>query len=274
MRKYKNNWILFFVLLIIVIIVDFPVITMILNSFKSNSEILSSYSIWPHKFTFENYVSMNKFSKIWIYICNSFIVSISGTIVCVILAAFAGFVLSRFRSPFIRGYSRFLLIMQMFPLILVLIPLFVLFKNLKLLNTYYCLIIIYSATNLAFSTWMYKGFFDSIPKELEEASWIDGCSKLACLFKIILPISGPGITSVAIFTFLNCWNEYMIANIFIRNSDRMTMPVGIQMFMQQSTTDWGSLMSAATIAVIPVFIIFLFFQKYIVNGMLSGAVKG
>jgi binding-protein-dependent transport system inner membrane component len=128
--------------------------------------------------------------------------------------------------------------------------------------------------NLPFATWMFEGFFDAIPRELEEAAFVDGSSRFGSLIRIVLPLSGPGTAAVTIFTFLLCYNEFLIANIFLRDPDTMTIPVGIQMFMAQYSTDWGSLMAVASLASIPTIVFFLFVQKYMVQGVVAGAVKG
>lgn len=271
----KTKYFLFFIILVITLFIDFPVIFVIINSFKSTSEIMvSSNSLIPKHFTAGNYISMFSNTKMPAFIINSFVVTAVGTSVSILVSALAGFVISRFSFVFVRGYSRFLLMLQMFPLILSLIPLFILFKKVGISNTYFSVIIIYVSMNLPFATWMFKGFFDSIPKELEQAAWIDGCSKIQTFMKIVLPISGPGIIAVAIYSFLLCWNEYMIANIFLRKNELMTIPVGIQMYIQQFSTDWGGMFAGATTAMIPAFIIFVFFQRYIVAGVAAGSIKG
>jgi ABC-type glycerol-3-phosphate transport system permease component len=162
----------------------------------------------------------------------------------------------------------------MFPLILTLIPLFILFRNLGLVNTRTSVVLIYTVVQLPFATWMFKAFFDAIPRELEEAAMIDGTSRFGAFWRIVLRLSGPGIAAVTIFTFLFSYNEYLIASIFLRDEAKMTIPVGIQMFMQQYQTDWGSLMAAATLAMLPTFVLFMVVQKYMVYGAVAGAVKG
>ncbi len=277
MKKGKklNRFILFLIILVFTIIIDFPILFVIINSFKSTSEIMmSSNSILPKQFTFDNYISMYLNSKMLIFIRNSFFVTSIGTALSIIVAGMAGFIMSRYKYIMVKGYSNFLLMMQMFPLILSLIPLFILFKKAGIVNTHMGVISIYLSMNLPFATWMFKGFFDSIPKELEQAAWIDGYSKAQSFVRIVLPISGPGIIAVAIYSFLQCWNEYMIANIFLRKDELMTIPVGLQMFIQQYTSDWGGMFAAATTAMVPAFIIFIFFQKYIVSGVAAGSVKG
>ncbi|PLS09659.1 carbohydrate ABC transporter permease [Neobacillus cucumis] len=272
--KKRKKIVLFWVMVVLTILVNFPIITMLLNSFRTTSEIMSSKSILPSKITFSNYIHLGSSTNFGAYFKNSLIVALSGTLISIIIAAFAGYAMSRYRSRFISGYSQSLLLLQMFPGILVLIPLFIMFRNVGLVNTYWSVILLYITGNLPFAIWMYKGFFDSIPKELEEASWIDGCSRLQSFLRITLPLSGPGIAAVGIFSFLFSWNEYLVASTFLRGDDLMTIPVGIQMFMQQFSTDWGSLTAAATLAMMPPFIFSLFVQKHMVHGAVAGSVKG
>lgn len=272
--KRLRKWGLFCTLLIIVFLVNLPIIMMIFNSFKPTSEILSSKSFFPKHPSFDNFIYLNSRAKFWVYFKNSLIVAVIGTIASIVIAAFSGYALSRYRSKLISVYSNSLLLLQMFPLILVLIPLFIMFRNLNLINTYFAVCLLYITAHLPFAIWMYKGFFDAIPKDLEEAAWIDGCTRSQGFAKVVLPISGPGIAAVAIFSFIFSWNEYLIANVFLRKNELMTIPVGIQMFMQQYATDWGSLSAAATLAMLPAFIIFLFVQKYMVHGAVAGSVKG
>ena len=162
----------------------------------------------------------------------------------------------------------------MFPMMLMLIPLFLIYKALNLYNSPWSVIISYTCTNLPFSIWMLKGFFDSISFEIEEAAMIDGCSQMQTLRRIILPISMPGIATVGIFTFLNSWNEYTLASIFLRDQNIQTLTVGLQKFVMQNSNSWGEMMSAATIATIPTLIFLLFAQKYLISGLTAGSVKG
>jgi ABC-type glycerol-3-phosphate transport system permease component len=182
--------------------------------------------------------------------------------------------MSRFRARLLAGYNQALLMVQMFPLILAIIPLFIFFRSLNLVNNFVPVILVYTVTQLPFATWMLRSYFDSIPKELDEAATMDGASPLRAFVQIILPLTLPGIVAVAIFSFLFSYNEFFISSIFLRDEDRMTVPVGIQSFMQQYGTDWGSLMASATLAMVPTLILFLFIQKFMVSGATAGAVKG
>jgi len=189
-------------------------------------------------------------------------------------AGLAGFAMSRFRARILGPYNQGLLIVQMFPLILAIIPLFIFFRSLNMVNNFIPVILVYTVTQLPFATWMLRSYFDSIPRELDEAAKVDGCSPLRIFLQIILPLAVPGIVAVAIFSFLFSYNEFFISSVFLRDDSRMTMPVGIQSFMQQYSTDWGSLMASATLAMVPTLILFLFIQKYMMSGATAGAVKG
>ena len=270
---YKRNWFLSMLMLVIVVIINLPIITQVLNSFRSSSQILMK-GFFNSTYTFDNYIYLATKTKIWIYFLNSIIVTVSASAVSVVVSAMAGFALSRFKSRLVSAFSMLLLLLQMFPLILALISLYILFSKLSLTNTYFGIVLIYIAISLPFTTWMYKGFFDSIPKELEEASWIDGCTRVMTLFKIILPLSRPGMIAVSIYSFLLSWNEFMMANIFLRKNELMTIPVGIQMFVQQYSTDMGGITAATTLAIVPVFLFIIFGQKYLVGGAITGGVKG
>ncbi len=270
-----RKWLLTLLMLILVLILDYPIFAIFLNAFRTTTEILSTTSIIPQHATLENFAYLTARTNFWGFFASSLIVAGLGTVISIICAGAAGYVLSRYHKlRFVSNYSRGLMLVQMFPIILALIPLFIIFKVAGLVNTYYSVILVYTVLNLPFATWMFEGFFDAIPRELEEAAFVDGCSRFRSLTRIVLPLSGPGTAAVTIFTFLLCYNEFLIASIFLRDPDTMTIPVGIQMFMQQYSTDWGSLMAAASLASIPTIVFFLFVQKYMVQGVVAGAVKG
>ncbi len=273
-RRRRTRAGLFLLLLLISLVVNLPIILMVLNSFKTNSEILSSSRILPRVATLINYQQLSSRTNFWAYFRNSVIIAVGATVASVVIAVFAGYALSRYRTAAIAVYSQALLMFQMFPLILVLIPLFILFRNLHLIDSYLGVIVIYTTVHLPFATWLSKGFFDGIPRELDEAAWIDGCSRLQGFLRVILPLTRPGIVAIAIFSVLFSWNEYLIASIFLRSKEFLTVPVGIQSFIQEYQTDWGSLMAAATLTMIPVLLFCLAAQKHLVHGAVAGSVKG
>lgn len=261
-------------MVVVVLLINFPVIVIVLNSFQTTENIMLFRGVIPERFTTANYEFLLGKTAFLTFLRNSVIVSGGSTLLGIVGAALAGYALSRFGSPVLTTYSRSLFVIQMFPIILALIPLFVFFRTLGLINSPVPVVIIYTVVHLPFATWMAKAFFDTIPRELEEAALIDGCTKFQAFRRIVLPLSGPGMAAVAIFSFLFSYNEFFVGSVFLRDESAMTVPIGIQMFMQQYSTDWGSLMAAATMTVVPTFVLFLMVQKYIVYGAISGGVKG
>jgi ABC-type glycerol-3-phosphate transport system permease component len=270
----RRRRILFVVLGAATLIINLPILLMVLNSFQTTDQLMTARRLIPEQPTIANYLYLSQRTAFWTYLSNSMLISFASTIVSATIASLAGYALSRYRGAVTAIYSQALFVVQMFPIILALIPLFVLFRSLGLINSPLSVIILYSVVHLPFATWMARSFFDSIPRELEEAALIDGCSAFGAFARIVLPLSGPGLAAIAIFSFLFSYNEFFVANLFLKDQSAMTLPVGIRMFMQQYSTDWGSLMAAATVTLVPTFILFLFVQKYIAYGAVSGGVKG
>lgn len=276
MRRHKLlvRWSLFALACLLVIVIDMPIISLILNSFRSTAEILSSASLVPKTPSLVNYAYVAQRTSFFRYLLNSLVMAGGGMALSIVAATLAGYVLSRFRTPVFRGYATGLFLVQMFPILLALIPLFILFRKLNLINTYYSVIIMYTVAQLPFATSMFRAFFDGIPQDLEEAARIDGANRMQSFGLVVLPLAGPAIAAVAIFAFLFSYNEYLIAAVFLRRESLFTIPVGIQQFMQQYATDWGSLMAAAVMAMLPTFVLFLFIQKYMMYGAIGSGVKG
>jgi ABC-type molybdate transport system permease subunit len=167
-----------------------------------------------------------------------------------------------------------LLLLQMLPSMLVMVPIFLIYKGLNINNTLFGLIVCYATSSLAFCIWMLKGFFDSVPFEVEESAMIDGCSQFSSFVRIILPVSTPGLATVAIFSFVRAWNEYVMARILIQSDELKTINLGLQKFVQEFQVDWSLLSAGAVIATVPTILFLLFAQKYLVQGLTSGAIKG
>ncbi len=263
-------------LAIMLFIILFPIMYMIITSLKSSGEILVNRSLVPKEISLENYreiVIKTNFGK---YTLNSLYVAIIVTIWTTIFASMTGYVIALYKNKniFFNIFSKLLLVLQMFPIMLMIIPLYRTFSLFELLNSKNALVIIYGTFSLPFSIWLLSGFFEGFPRELAESGRIDGCNKLEIFIKLVIPISSPGIASAAIFTFINSWNEFMIANIFIQSDSEKTIPLGLTNFILQFGSEWGNLMAAATITIIPVSIFLVFTQKYIVQGLTAGAIKG
>lgn len=272
-KRRTVRWVLFAVLCIVFLITYLPIFTIIGNSFRSLEDILSK-GFFESSYNLDTYKKLLSNPQFVGYLKNSLIISLISAAANICIATLAGYALSRFRSRLTAGYSNLLLLLQMFPLILCAVPLFIVFRNAHLMNTHLSIIILYTATSLPFTTWMFRGYFDEIPEEVEQAAWIDGCGRLQSFLRIVLPLSGPGIASVSIYSFLQGWNEFFLANIFLMDDSKRTLPVGISMFINQFSTDYARLSCAAVLAMIPTFIFFFVGQKYIVGGAIAGSVKG
>lgn len=265
------------ILIIASIIAIFPVLWIISTSFKPYNEVFSTtINIIPDNFTLENYkYVLSKNDHIFLtWIRNSAIIAISTTVFSVFLSATAAYALSRYKFIGHKATMYMFLLTQMFPGALLLIPLYNLMNSFGLLNTHLGLILAYSTVAVPFSVWMLKGFFDTIPYELEEAARVDGLSHFGTFYKIVLPLSLPGISVTAFYAFITAWNEFMVALTFMNSEEMYTIPIGLQQFVNQFNTDWHYMAAGAVIITIPVLILFLFAQKYLVSGLTAGGTKG
>lgn len=274
-RILINKTVIILALILIIFLINIPTWSMFGTALKTRNTALKDIRLFPSisewslegmKYVLEKDFGLN--------ILNSFIVSMVVTLSCILVASMAGYSLSRFKGKFFRMYGICMLVLQMFPIMLLLIPLFSIFRTLGMIDTPWSIILSYLTLNLPFSIWMLRGFFNTIPYEMEEAAMVDGCTQFQALFRTVIPLSMPGVSTVAIFTFINCWNEYTLASIFLRNSKLFTLCLGLQKFVQQFTSDWAALASAASLATIPTLIFLLLAQKYLIQGMTAGAVKG
>jgi multiple sugar transport system permease protein len=264
----------FVLLLIAVFLIDLPFIAQIGNSLKGSSEILANPGLLPRALSLENYAYVLTRSQFGLQLVNSLVNSGAATLFTIVFASLGGYVVSRFQGKVFTAYAVSLQVLIFFPFIMMLIPMFMLFKTLRLLNTPYSVIIAYVALNLPVSIWLQKAFFDSIPKELEESAMVDGCGHLRALFDIVVPLSLPGVATVAIFSFVRAWNDFMLASVFLRDTEVMTLTLGLQQFSEQNYVNWGGLAAASTLAMLPTLVFMLAAQKYLIQGLTAGAVKG
>lgn len=275
-KKILGRAAAYLLILVFCFLFALPMISMLGTSLKTSSDALSVLSIFPplDRAYFGNYARVMTDTSFGRNLWNSFIVSISATVVCVLAASLAGYAVSRFKGIFFRFFILLLLMLQMLPSMLVMVPIFLIYKGMGLNNTLLGLVICYSTASLAFCIWMLKGFFDSVPFEVEESAMIDGCSQFSSFIRIILPVSAPGLATVAIFAFVRSWNEYMMARILIQSDELKTINQGLQKFVQEFRVDWSLLSAGAVIATVPTILFLLFAQKYLVQGMTAGAIKG
>ncbi|MFC5448959.1 carbohydrate ABC transporter permease [Paenibacillus aestuarii] len=257
------------------IIMVFPLYWIVITSLKPQKEIFS-YPVhyWPEQLTFQNYVNIFKVSKFNIYMANSLLVSVSSALIVIVIAVCSAYVLARFRF---RGHKQIMLgffVTQMLPGFIALAPLYMMMSNMHLLNHRIALILMYTVSLIPFSTIMLRGFFQRIPSNLEEAALIDGCSQLSALIRVIIPIMLPGISSMFIFAFVQNWNELFLAVMFIDNEALKTLPVAMNSFVLKFNVDWGSMSAGTVLSVLPTIILFALAQRFIVEGLTQGAVKG
>ncbi|AMN54083.1 MULTISPECIES: carbohydrate ABC transporter permease [Stappiaceae] len=231
-------------------------------------------ALFPSEFTFENFQTVLIATDFLSYFKNSVIVSIGTAAITTAIAAAAGYAFSRFDFRGKRLIIALMLITQMFPLLMIIAPIYKIVAAIGLLNSLTSLIIVYTAFNIPFATFLMQSFFDGIPKDLEEAGMIDGCSRFEALRKIILPLTLPGLGATLGFVFTAAWSELLFALMLINSNDTMTFPVGLLTFVSKFSVDWGQMMAAGVLALVPSCLFFIFIQRYLVQGLTSGAVKG
>ena len=224
--------------------------------------------------TSSHFESILQGENFWIWARNSVIVSIGTTILGLCLAIPAGYAFSRYNFRGRRAMMFAFLLVQMFPGIIILVPYFLVMKSLGLLNSALGLILAYSVTALPLCVWMLKGFFDTVPKELEEAALLDGCSQFAVFYRIILPLSLPAVAVTALFSFLAAWNEFLLALTFNTSDDMYTLPVGLASFISETDAAWGDFAAMSLLVAIPVVLLFIVFQKFLIEGLTAGSIKG
>jgi multiple sugar transport system permease protein len=262
-------------LIVASVVVLFPVFWMLTTALRPSSEIFDSPPNWiPTHIDFGSFVTAWSDTDLPVYLTNSLIVVGASTLISVAFSAFAAYGLSRFEFRGKAAFATFLLVTQMFPAVMLLVPYFQIISSVGLYNTYGALIITYVAFSVPFSTWMMWGYLGSIPKELDESAAIDGCSPFTAFVRIVLPLCRPGIIATAIYSFITGWNEYIYALALMQSENMKTLPIGITALASNDRLDYNALMATSIIAVIPMLIIFIFFQRHLVSGLSAGAVKG
>ncbi|WP_099361629.1 carbohydrate ABC transporter permease [Fredinandcohnia onubensis] len=260
---------------IVFILTAFPLYWMVVTSLKPSKDIFTvPLSYWPETISFENYINIFGISNFQVYITNSLIVSLVSALFTMLIALLGGYVLARFDFKGKNQIFLAFLVTQMIPIFISLAPLYLLMSNLELLNRLPSIMIMYTVMTIPFCTIMMRSFFQRIPVSIEETAMIDGCSRLGALFRIVVPVMLPGILSTFIFAFVQAWNELFLAVMFIDQEQMKTIPVAMNSFITKYDIDWGAMSAATVISVIPTLILFAVAQKYIVEGMTDGAVKG
>ena len=253
----------------------FPVYWMFTFSLKDNAEIFGENVVGLQKhWLWSNYTSALKTGHIGVYFLNSTIVAVTTILITLAVALMATFALTRLIWKRRKTLNKFFMLGLTIPIHASIVPVYVTLSRLHLLNTYWALIIPYSAFSLSMAILVCTGFMNEIPRELDESACIDGCSIWGIFFRIIVPLMKPAVATVGIYTFLQCWNELMFANIFISKSSLKTLPVGIQALSGQYTTEWGPIGAALCLATFPTLILYIFLSRKIQESFIAGAVKG
>ncbi|MCM3629714.1 carbohydrate ABC transporter permease [Paenibacillus glycanilyticus] len=275
LRARFPGWIRFAVLLLFLAAALLPFYWLFVTSLKDRQEIYGDVlTLWPANLTWNNYIETFRTSDFLGYFKNSLIVSLSSGLLVLIVSIFGGYALARYRF---RGKGVILLIFlttQMVPVMILLVPLFIVFGKLALLNTLGALIITYTALNIPFCLITMSGFFQQTPVALEEAAMIDGCSRLSTVARITLPIMLPGLVATFVFAFMGAWNDLFFGVMFTTSEHVKTVPVGLNGFVQKFDVNWGEMSAGGMVSLIPVAILFALIQRYIVSGLSQGAVKG
>jgi arabinogalactan oligomer/maltooligosaccharide transport system permease protein len=230
---------------------------------------------WPAQFSLKNFTDVLTEQPFLRWLLNSAIVAAATTVVGVFLACTAAYAFSRFRFPGRQAGMMSFLVSQMFPGTLLLVPLYIIIVSwLKLGNSFLGLVLVYSVTAIPFCVWMLKGYFDTIPLEIEESAIMDGASRQTIFFKIILPLAKPAVAVTALFSFMTGWNEFILAATFLEEEAKYTAPVGLKFFVGGFSSQWGYFAAGSIIVSLPVVVLFLYLQKYLVSGLTAGGVKG
>ena len=277
-RDQATRWLIYAVCILLAVFFIFPIFWSTLTSFKPPAEAQASpATYWPTHLVFNNYEKLDRYGAgVWQYVYNSTTAALLTVFGSIILCTLAGYGFSRFSFPGKNVLFVMVLAAMMIPFQSILTPLFIILGQLKLQNTVFGLSLVYITFQLPFGIFVMRNTFDTVPRELEEAALLDGCTPVTLLYRVMLTLVRPGIITVAIYAFLNSWNEFLAALIFMSREDRFTLPILLAnvrsgLFGQ---IDWGALQAGVTITVIPCIILFLLLQRYYLQGLMGGAVKG
>ncbi|MFE9725129.1 sugar ABC transporter permease [Streptomyces sp. NPDC005794] len=259
-------------LIVMSVIAVFPVLWVLLTSLKP-AQFASTTDFFKET-TFENYTNLIKDTEFLSWFGNSVIVAGLSTVIGVFVSATTGYAVSRFRFPGKRGLMWTLLVTQMFPVAVLIVPIYNIMSTMGLLNQPAGLVITYLTISVPFCAWMMKGFFDTIPREIDESGQVDGLTPFGTFWRLILPLAKPGLAVTAFYSFITAWGEVAYASAFMVGDENLTLAGGLQKFVNQYGAQWGPMTAASVLIAIPAALVFLFAQKHLVTGMSAGAVKG
>ncbi|MFZ1279474.1 MAG: carbohydrate ABC transporter permease [Ignavibacteriaceae bacterium] len=275
-KKYLSKATIHFLIIVYIVFLLFPLVWVVSSSLKSTPEIYSgSPTILPQQITFDHYISVIEGQQVFLTMWNSVIVGIVSTILVLLIAVPSAYAMVRYKSIINSGILGWILVSQIFPVILVMIPLYVLLRYMGLTDSLVGLILIYVVWSLPFVLWMMHGYVKSIPIELEEAAVIDGANRAQVIFKVLMPLLLPAIGASALFAFISAWNEFFFAFVLMKSPALATLQVELARYTgMEGQARTGPLAAASVIATIPSIILFVFMRKWLTTGLVSGALKG
>lgn len=274
MRKHKyRSMALYITIVVVIMLIVFPYYWMIKESIDRGSIFKYPPDLFPRKVSLESYRSIIEERPLLQWFANTFLVAILTTAITLSAALLSGYSLSRFQNRTNRVIGFVFLSTQMLPATLLVIPMFVIFRSLNLIDNLFSLVLANTAFALPMGLWMMKGFIDGIPREIDEAGRIDGCNRMQILIKLIVPLVGPGMVAVAVFAFILAWGDFFFARNLISSQSKWLVSVGLSSFVGEYSIQWDQMLSAAVMFSLPPVLFYLFFERYLVKGLTMGAVK-
>ncbi len=262
------------ILILASIVALYPILWVVKTALSPGQALSADPNPFPTDVTWEHFAAITGAEGFWTQAKNSLIVSGATMFVGVFFSTTAAYAFSRFRFPGRQVALTGFLLTQIFPGVVMMIPLYILLDVAGLLDSLLGLVLVYSTTAIPFSTWMLKGYFDTIPKELEEAALIDGADRWTIFYRVVLPLAKPALAVTALFSFMTAWNEFILAATFMNDAELFTLPVALQRFVGEHQTEWGKFAAGAILTSIPVMALFYALQKHLVGGLTAGGVKG
>lgn len=272
--KIANRWWLYVLVILSVIYSFFPIYWMIISSFRDDKSLYGDFNLWPGPFELTNYRVLIELTDYPSWFANSIIVALGTVAITLTLSVLIAYSVSRLKFRGKTAIIGTMLYAYMFPPLLLAIPLFSLFVKLGIDDTLFSLMISHCTIALPLGVWLLWGFFKQIPMDVEEAAMVDGCSRLGAFVRVILPLTLPGILTVAIFAFLLSWTDYTFALVMIGTDALKTLPAGLDTMVGSYELRWGELMAGATLIAIPLLVMFMFLSRYFIQGLSAGALKG
>jgi len=274
-QRQLKRWLAYALLLTGAVLVILPFWYMIITSLKPQAMIFEfPPRLWPAQVTLKNYVQALSKDMFGLYFLNSLFVAVVTTATTVLVSTLLAYAFARLDFPGKEPLFYVILLGMMIPPVMLIIPQFIIAKQIHLLDKFIGLIAIYVTMNISINTFLLRGYFEGIPRELEESALIDGASQMTIFWRIVMPLSGPGLAVVTIFTFLYSWDEFPWAHVAIKETTRRTLPIAIALFQGQHLTEWGQVFAASIVAVVPVIVVFVILQRYFIRGIATSGLKG